>query len=103
MSDEVMPWWTKRDCGPMNSPSQVRKAMTSCLVTRSMASIFSTLPAGSALSASMAFRPPVQIALAASLGITPASAMASQAWASISNQMRKRLAGVQMAAIRGRE
>ena len=27
----------------MNSPSQVRKAITSCLVTRSMASIFSTL------------------------------------------------------------
>ena len=59
----------------MNSPSQVRKAITSCLVTRSMASIFSILPAGSALSAAIAFLPPSQIALAASLGMTPSSAM----------------------------
>ena len=101
-SDEVMPWCTKRDCGPMNSPSQVRKAMTSCLVTRSMASIFSTLAAGSALSAAIAFLPPSQIALAASLGMIPSSAMASQACASISNQMRKRFSGAQMAAICGR-
>ena len=101
-SDEVMPWCTKRDCGPMNSPSQVRKAMTSCLVTRSMASIFSTLPLGSACSAAIAFLPPSQIALAASLGMIPSSAMASQACASISNQMRKRFSGAQMAAICGR-
>ncbi len=32
-SDEVMPWWTKRESGPMNSARCVRKAMTSCLVT----------------------------------------------------------------------
>ncbi len=100
-SDEVMPWCTKRDCGPMNSPSQVRKAITSCLVTRSMASIFSTLPLGSACSAAIAFLPPSQIARAASLGMTPSSAMASQACASISNQMRKRFSGAQMAAICG--
>ncbi len=98
-----MPWCTKRDCGPMNSPSQVRKAITSCLVTRSMASIFSTLAAGSALSAAIAFLPPSQIACAASLGMIPSAAMASQACASISNQMRKRFSGAQMAAIGGRE
>ena len=102
-SDEVRPWCTKRDCGPMNSPSQVVKAITSCLVTRSMASIFSILPWGSALSAAIAFLPPSQIAWAASLGMIPSSAMASQACASISNQMRKRFSGAQMAAICGRE
>ena len=74
----------------MNSPSQVRKAITSCLVTRSMASIFSrTSPAGSAARAAIAFSPPAQIAAAASFGMIPSSASASQAWASISNQMQK--------------
>jgi len=102
-SDEVMPWCTKRDSGPMNSPSQVRKAITSCLVTRSMASIFSTSPAGSALRAAIALAPPSQIAWAEALGMMPISAMASQACASISNQMRKRFAGAQMSAICGRE
>ena len=43
-----------------------------------------------------------QTALAASFGITPSSACASQAWASISNQMRKRFSGSQIAAISGR-
>ena len=87
----------------MNSPSQVVKAITSCLVTRSMASIFSILAAGSALSAAIAFLPPSQIAWVASLGMIPNSAMASQACASISNQMRKRFSGLQMAAMAGRE
>jgi hypothetical protein len=41
--------------------------------------------------------------LAASFGITPISASAVQAWASISNQMRKRVSGDQMATISGRE
>ena len=50
----------------------------------------------------IAFRPPSQIALVASLGMIPSSAMASQACASISHQIRKRLAGAQMAAICGR-
>ena len=77
--------------------------MTSCLVTRSMASILATLPAGSAASAAMAALPPVQIASAAALGMMPSSAMASQACASISNQMRKRFSGAQIAAICGRE
>ena len=44
-----------------------------------------------------------QIAFAASFGITPSSASASQAWASISNQMRKRVSGDQIATISGRE
>ena len=39
---------------------------------------------------------------AACLGMMPSSAMASAAWASISNQMRKRVCGSQMAAISGR-
>jgi hypothetical protein len=34
--------------------------------------------------------------------MTPSAACASQAWASISNQMRKRFSGAQMAAISGR-
>ena len=40
---------------------------------------------------------------AASFGMTPSSARASQAWASISNQMRNRVSGDQMATISGRE
>ena len=46
--------------------------------------------------------PPFQTALAADFGITPSAAWASQAWASISNQMRNRFAGSQIAAISGR-
>ena len=44
-----------------------------------------------------------QIALAASFGMMPISASASQACASISNQMRNRVCGSQRAAISGRE
>ena len=44
-----------------------------------------------------------QIVFAASFGIMPSSAMASAAWASISNQMRNRVSGDQIAAICGRE
>ena len=57
----------------------VRKAMTSCLVTRSISSMRAT--------SKFAFVPFSQIALALSFGITPSSASASQACASISNQM----------------
>ena len=42
------------------------------------------------------------VARAASCGTRPSSAMASVACASISNQMRKRVSGDQMAAISGR-
>jgi hypothetical protein len=41
--------------------------------------------------------------LAASFGMTPSSASASQAWASISNQMRNFDSGDQTATISGRE
>ena len=38
-SDEVMPWCTKRASGPTISARWVRKAMTSCLVSRSISSM----------------------------------------------------------------
>jgi hypothetical protein len=45
-----------------------------------------------------------QTASALALGITPSAAWASQAWASISNQMRnRRVSGDQIATISGRE
>ncbi len=44
-----------------------------------------------------------QIASAAAFGITPSSAWASAAWASISNQMRNFVSGDQIATISGRE
>ena len=44
-----------------------------------------------------------QIVKAASFGMMPSSAIASEACASISNQMRKRVCGSQMATISGRE
>ena len=50
----------------------------------------------------LAFLPLAQIVFAASFGMMPSSAMASAACASISNQMRKRVSGDQIAAISGR-
>ena len=47
--------------------------------------------------------PAFQIAAAAYFGMTPRAAWASAAWASISNQMRKRVAGSQIFTISGRE
>jgi hypothetical protein len=44
-----------------------------------------------------------QIALALAFGMTPISASASQACASISNQILKRVCGAQIATISGRE
>ena len=44
-----------------------------------------------------------QMVSAASFGMTPSSAMASAACASISNQMRNLVSGDQIAAISGRE
>ena len=43
-----------------------------------------------------------QMVRAASFGISPSSAMAEAACASISNQMRKRVSGAQMRAMSGR-
>ncbi len=65
--------------------------MTSCRVSRSISSMRATSKA-----------PLSHTALAASFGMTPSSACASQACASISNQMRKRFSGSQMRAISGR-
>ena len=65
--------------------------MTSCLVSASISSMRATSKA-----------PLSRTALAASFGITPSSAWASQAWTSISNQIRNLLSGSQMAVILGR-
>ena len=67
--------------------------MTSCLTSRSMASIRAI--------SNVASLPLAQIVFAALFGIRPSSAMASAACASISNQMRKRVFGAQIAAISG--
>ncbi|CKZ21950.1 Uncharacterised protein [Mycobacterium tuberculosis] len=69
--------------------------MTSCLVSRSISSIRSTLKVASLALA--------QMVLAASFGIVPSSASASAACASISNQILKRVCGSQMETISGRE
>ena len=82
-SDEVMPWCTKRASGPTISARCVRKAMTSCLTSRSIASMRATSNVG-------VRGPSPRSSAAASFGMTPSSASASAACASISNQMRKR-------------
>ncbi len=69
--------------------------MTSCFVTASIASIRAT--------SNWASRPFAQIVSAAAFGTTPISASAVVACASISNQIRKRVSGVQIALIAGRE
>ena len=69
--------------------------MTSCFVTASIASIAATSIAGLAAHQS-------QTVFAASFGTVPSSAIASSACASISNQIRKRFSGSQMAVMAGR-
>ena len=69
--------------------------MTSCLVSRSISSIRAT--------SNLAFLPLSQIFFAAAFGTMPSLAMASAACASISNQMRKRVSGDQIATMSGRE
>ena len=93
-SEEVMPWCTKRASGPTISARWVRKAMTSCLVSRSISSIRAT--------SKITSRALAQTVRAASFGMTPNSASASAACASISNQILKRVCASQMAAISGR-
>jgi hypothetical protein len=73
----------------------VRNAITSCFTSRSIASIFAT--------SNVALPPRSQIVLAADFGMTPRSASASAACASISNQMRNFVSGDQIATISGRE
>ena len=65
--------------------------MTSCFTSRSIAAMRSTSQ-----------RPRVRTACAAAAGIAPTSAWASQAWASISNQMRYLFSGAQIRVISGR-
>jgi hypothetical protein len=82
----------------MPSASQVRKAITSWRVSLSIASIRAR--SASFIAASIG-APRALMVAAASAGITPIAAIASQARASISNQMRKRLVGAQIASICG--
>ena len=72
--------------------------MTSCRVSRSMASMRS-MSAGP-IAASLA-PPRSRMVRAAVSGMVPWAAIASAASASISNQMRKRFSGDQIAAISG--
>ena len=69
--------------------------MTSCFTSRSISSILATSKTAASPFSRMFF--------AASFGITSSSASASQACASISNQMRNLVSGDQMATISGRE
>ena len=74
--------------------------MTSWRVTRSIASMAST----AAASMPAARGPPFsRMSRAACAGMVPCAAIASAASASISNQMRKRASGDQMATMSGRE
>ena len=68
--------------------------MTSCFTSRSISSMRAV--------SKTAFEPFSQIVSAASRGTTPSSANAVVACASISNQMRKRVSGDQIATISGR-
>ena len=80
-----MPWCTKRLSGPIASASQVRNAITSWRVSRSIASMRSM----SAALIVFTFAPPFSRMVRAALsGIAPIRAMPSAASASISNQMR---------------
>jgi hypothetical protein len=97
-SELVMPWWSQRRSGPSFSPAQVRKAMTSCLVTASMASIAATSMSPKTL-ASWALR----MLAASSAGIMSIFPIASAANTSIAHQILKRFSADQMAVISGRE
>ena len=75
-SDEVRPKCSHRASGPTCSATAVVKAMMSCLVTSSMASIRATSKA-----------PRSRMARAASTGMMPCSAMASAAAISTLSQV----------------
>ena len=95
-SDEVMPWWTKRASAP-TMLGQMGEEGDDVVLGHAL----DLVDAGDV---ERAASPAVPDRLrAASFGITPSSASASQACASISNQMRKRVSGDQMATISGRE
>ena len=96
-----MPKWTQRDglgspsgtARSMYSPMLVRKAMTSWLVTASMASTSSLLKSA---------RSRIQAASSRVMPILPISACASQASTSISCQMRYLFSREKMWPISGR-
>ena len=90
-----MPWCRNRASGPTISDTWVKKAMTSCFTSRSMASMRSA--------SNLASLPLAQIAAAASAGMVPSSAILVAAWASISNQIAYLVSGDQRAAASGRE
>ena len=91
-----MPWCMNRASSPTCCETQVRKAITSCLVTASIASMASTSMAGLVFHQSHS-------ACAALFGTTPSSPSFSVACASISNQMRYFASGSQIATMLGRE
>ena len=93
-SDEVMPWCRKRASGPTISVDVGQEGDDVVLGL--------ALDLVDAVGVEDRVAARSQIAAAAALGITPSSAMASAAWASISNMMRKRVCGDQMAAASGR-
>ena len=81
-----MPWCRKRASAPMPSASQVRKAMTSCRVSRSIASI--RVDVRGADGGELRGAPFSRMVRAASAGMAPIRPCASAASASISNQIR---------------
>ena len=89
-SELVMPLWMKREDGPTNSATLVRKAMTSWLTSRSIASIRATSNFAR-----------FWIRLRSAAGITPSLCCASQASTSIFSQMLNRFSSVQMLPIAG--
>ena len=79
MSEDVSPMWMKRESGPTNSDTLVRKAITSCLTVRSISSMRSTSKRAFCLIVLSAFR-----------GISPFCAKASQARISMSSHFWNR-------------
>ncbi len=75
ISDEVNPMWMYRESSPTYSPTDVRKAITSCLTVFSISSTLATSKRAFSLMFFKAFS-----------GITPLAASASQTRISISSQ-----------------
>ena len=77
-SEDVKPWCTNLELSPINCERYVRKAITSCLVIFSISSI-SLISYSKPLALRTLFVVP--------LGMEPNCSIASQAYASISNQI----------------
>jgi len=93
-SDDVIPRCSHRAAGPMRCSMKVRKAITSCLVVRSISSIRAT---------SWAVKSPARAwhSASASAGARPASTIPSSAASSTSRHRRRRASGAHSAAIWG--